>query len=82
MVLECDSPETVRELICAGMGISFVPSITWGGMDTRNIVLRPLSYPSCKRYINLSWRKRGYLSPAVLTFRDFVQSYFARLKAQ
>ncbi len=82
VVLECDSPETVRELICAGMGISFVPSITWGGMDTRNIVVRRLSYPSCKRYINLSWRKRGYLSPAVLTFRDFVQSYFARLKAQ
>ena len=28
VVLECDSPETMRELICAGMGISFVPSIT------------------------------------------------------
>ena len=82
VVLECDSPETVRELICAGMGISFVPSITWGGMDTRNIVLRPLSFPNCKRYINLSWRKRGYLSPAVLLFRDFVEDYFAALKAR
>ena len=82
VVLECDSPETVRELICAGMGISFVPSITWGGMDTRNIVLRPLSFPNCKRYINISWRKRGYLSPAVLLFRDFVEDYFAALKAR
>lgn len=79
VVLECDSPETVRELICAGMGISFVPSITWRGMDTRNIVLRCLSAPDCKRYINLSWRKKGYLSPAVILFRDFVQDYFAVL---
>lgn len=82
VVLECDSPETVRELICAGMGISFVPSITWRGMDTRNIVLCRLSAPDCKRYINLSWRKKGYLSPAVILFRDFVQDYFAVLKAE
>ena len=79
VVLECDSPETVRELICAGMGISFVPSITWRGMDTRNIVLRRLTAPDCKLYINLSWRKKGYLTPAVILFRDFVQDYFAVL---
>ncbi len=82
VVLECDSPETVRELICAGMGISFVPSITWRGMDTRNIVLRRISSPVCKRCINLSWRKKGYLSPAVILFRDFVQDYFAVLSQQ
>ena len=29
VVLESDSPETVRELIRAGIGISFIPSITW-----------------------------------------------------
>lgn len=82
VVLECDSPETVRGLICAGMGISFIPSITWGGMDTRNIVLRRISSPDCKRYINLSWRKKGYISPAVILFRDFVQDYFAVLSQQ
>ena len=82
VILECDSPETVRELICAGMGISFVPSITWRGMDTRNIVLRRISSPVCKRCINLSWRKKGYLSPAVILFRDFVQDYFAVLSQQ
>lgn len=79
VILECDSPETVRELICAGMGISFVPSITWRGMDTSSIVLCPLSFPSCKRYINLGWRRDGRLSPAALLFRDFVRDYFAAL---
>lgn len=79
VILECDSPETVRELICAGMGISFVPSITWRGMDTSSIVLCPLSFPSCKRYINLGWRRDGRLSPAAVLFRDFVRDYFAAL---
>ena len=81
VTLECDSPETVRELICAGMGISFVPSITWRGMDTSSIVLCPLSFPSCKRYINLGWRRDGRPSPAAVLFRDFVRDYFAGLAA-
>lgn len=76
VVLESDSPETVRELIRAGIGISFIPSITWQGMGTENIVLVPISFPQCRRYINLSWRTQGYLSPAAILFRDFVQDYF------
>ncbi|WP_303620363.1 LysR family transcriptional regulator substrate-binding protein, partial [Hungatella hathewayi] len=76
VVLESDSPETVRELIRAGIGISFIPSITWQGMDTKNIALVPISFPQCRRYINLSWRSQGYLSPAAILFRDFVQDYF------
>lgn len=79
VVLECDSPEMVRELILAGVGISFVPSVTWRGMDTENILLRHISFPSCKRYINLGWRS-GYLSPPVVLFRDFVQDYFSELE--
>lgn len=80
VVLESDSPETVRELIRAGIGISFIPSITWQGMDTKNIVLVPISFPQCRRYINLSWRSTGYLSPAAILFRDFVQNYFKKFE--
>lgn len=79
VVLECDSPEMVRELILAGVGISFVPSVTWQGMDTRNILLRHISFPKCRRYLELSWRE-GYLSPSAILFRDFVQDYFLELQ--
>lgn len=79
VVLECDSPEMVRGLINAKVGISFVPSITWSGMDTRNILLRHIDFPSCTRYINLGWRG-GYLSPSAVLFRDFVQDFFADLR--
>jgi len=81
VVLECDNPSTVRGLINAGIGIAFVPSITWGGMDTGNIRLRHISFPDCKRYINLGWRK-GYLSASAALFRDFVQEYFHGLRQQ
>lgn len=80
VVLESDSPETVRELIRAGIGISFIPSITWQGMETENLILVPISSPQCKRYINLSWRNQGYFSPAAALFRDFVQEYFRPYK--
>lgn len=75
VILESDSPETVRELVRAGIGISFVPSVTWRGMETEHIVLVPISFPRCRRYINLSWRNDGYFSPAA-QFRDFVEEYF------
>lgn len=76
VILESDSPETVRELVRAGIGISFVPSVTWRGMETEHIVLVPISFPRCRRYINLSWRNDGYFSPAAAQFRDFVEEYF------
>lgn len=82
VILESDSPETVRELIRAGIGISFIPHITWKGMETKNIALLPVSYPKCKRYINLSWRQSSYLSPAALLFRDYVISYFRNLTSE
>lgn len=80
VILESDSPETVRELIAAGIGISFVPSITWQNMNTDNIVLLPISYPQCKRYINLSWRSNGRLSTTATLLKDFIQQYFEQYR--
>lgn len=76
VVLESDSPEIVRELIHAGIGIAFIPSITWRGMETKNLVLLPIHFPQCKRYIQLSWRNDGYLPSAAVVFRDFMKEYF------
>lgn len=39
VILKSDSPETVCELIHAGIGISFIPHVTWNGMLTENITL-------------------------------------------
>lgn len=79
VVLESDSPETVRELIRAGIGISFIPILTWQDMEDEHIALVPISTPHCRRYINLSWRESSYLSPAAILFRDYLIKHFAEL---
>lgn len=57
VVLESDSPMTVREFIRAGLGVSFAPRITWHGVGGDHVALVPISSPSCSRYISLSWKK-------------------------
>lgn len=79
VVLESDSPETVRELVRAGIGISFIPILTWQDMEDAHIALIPISSPKCRRYINLSWRESSYLSPAAILFRDYLIKHFAEL---
>lgn len=79
VVLESDSPETVRELVRAGIGISFIPMQTWQDMEDPHIALVPIASPQCRRYINLSWREGSYLSPAAILFRDYLIKHFGEL---
>lgn len=80
VIFESDNPDTVRGLIQAGIGISFIPAITWAGTNSFNQMLVPISFPVCRRYINLSWRENAYLSRSAILFRDFVQEYFKKLE--
>ena len=83
VVLESDSPMTVREFIRAGLGVSFAPRITWHGVGGDHVALVPISSPSCSRYISLSWKKGEKLSPPadmlkryiIENFSDFAREY-------
>lgn len=75
--LECDSPGTVREFIRAGLGVSFVPSITWGSVAGEKVALVPISMPRCRRYIGLSWDEHAHQSAAAQALRDFLLEHFA-----
>ena len=81
VILESDSPEVVRSMIHAGIGIAFVPSITWSGMESETVSLHAISFPQCRRYINLSWHENTRLSPAAILFRDWLRTYFDSLEA-
>ena len=74
---ESDSPGAAMGLIRAGIGISFIPILTWQDMEDEHIALVPISTPHCRRYINLSWRESSYLSPAAILFRDYLIKHFA-----
>ncbi|MBR3364429.1 MAG: LysR family transcriptional regulator [Solobacterium sp.] len=74
--LESDSPFTIREFIKAGLGVAFVPEITWCQVREKGIRLMPIRSPKCTRYIHLSWHSDGYLSKQAIRFRDFLINHF------
>lgn len=71
VILESDSPVTVREFIRAGLGVSFAPSITWHGVGGDHVALVPISSPNCQRYIGLSWDKGEKLSPPAESLKNY-----------
>lgn len=80
IIFESDDPATVRGLINAGLGVAFIPSITWGGSTGSSVVLLPIEEPICRRTIELLWFTDRYLTQAAILFREFTIEYFARLK--
>lgn len=73
---ESDSPFTIREFIKAGIGVAFVPEITWAQVSGPDIALMPIHSPKCYRYVHLSWNPSAYLSKQSIRFRDFLIKHF------
>lgn len=79
IVFESDSPSTLREMIQLGLGIAFIPELTWPGLDDGSIRLLPIRNMKCIRYINLLWNSRQYHPTAAWDFRDYLIQYFSQL---
>ena len=77
VVLESDSPMTVREFIRAGLGVSFAPRITWHGVGGDHVALVPIASPNCQRYISLSWKKGEKLSPPAEMLKKYIIDNFS-----
>jgi DNA-binding transcriptional LysR family regulator len=73
---ESDDPATVRGLIRAGQGVSFVPERTWGVIDGPGIALLKLKEPTCSRTIGLSHLRGRFRPPVVLQFDAFIAEFF------
>lgn len=82
IVFESDSPSTLRSLIHLGLGVAFIPELTWSGLEDTSIRLLPVRSLKCRRYIILKWDSRRYLSPVVLEFKEFLIRYFSGLQEE
>lgn len=80
IVFESDDPSTVRGLIKAGLGIAFVPQISWGRSTGSNISLLSITNPKCSRTITLSWPKDKYLTKSARLFKEFAIEYFNHIE--
>ena len=50
-IFESDSPVAVKNLISAGIGVSFWPEFSWGKISAKDVKLLKIKSPSCKREI-------------------------------
>lgn len=80
IIYECDEPSMVRSLVREGLGVSFIPSITWGGSQGSSVVLLSIEEPLSKRTIEISWYANRYMTKVAREFKAFVQDYYRKLQ--
>ena len=81
ITLECDNHDTIFSFIQIGMGIAFVPKLTWNAQGNEGISLVKVKDQHCYRFINLYWNKNRYLSKGAKLFMDYAINYFKNLKS-
>lgn len=76
IILHSDYPSTTLDLIELGVGICFMPEITWSSTSRSGIVQRRISDTHMYRYVSLSWRQNGYLSNGATLLKNYLLRYF------
>ncbi|HCV24144.1 MAG TPA: LysR family transcriptional regulator [Candidatus Latescibacteria bacterium] len=77
VVMEMRSPEAMRKLVEAGVGVSFLPRIavaeSLASGAVKRVKVRGVTF---EREIGLAWRKGRYFAPAVrMLIEDFLASF-------
>ncbi|WP_340394608.1 LysR family transcriptional regulator [Paenibacillus sp. FSL E2-0177] len=80
IIYECDEPSMVRSLVRSGLGVSFIPAVTWGGSQGSSVVLLPIEEPISTRTIEISWYTNRYMTNVAKKFKAFVEDYYKQLK--
>ncbi len=75
IIFESDNPDSVRDLIAAGLGIAFWPIKTWGHLSTPEVTLLPIDSPVCTRDIYMTSTKAARQNPVVDDFYHFISSH-------
>jgi len=80
IVFESDSPQVVRSLIEAGMGVGFWPAFSWGKFSSNKAVLIPIGSPICRRQLVLSINNTAKSSKNCLSFYTYVINHIKIFK--
>lgn len=71
-----DNPSLMRELLRKGMGIGFVPEISWKNFGKENLVYKKIMDFNVCRCICIAYRKGKYLTEAEKECIDGIRNYF------
>lgn len=75
IICESDNPESVRNLIAAGLGVGFWPEYSWGLLSSPQVTLLPIESPVCQRDIILAVHPREDNRQVVMDFCRFLLHY-------
>ncbi|RHP86139.1 LysR family transcriptional regulator [Roseburia sp. AM59-24XD] len=75
IVYESDNPETVRDLIAAGLGVGFWPQYCWKKPDPTQVALVPIDNSSCCRKVVASIPKASTQNPAIMEFHTYLTDW-------
>lgn len=70
IVIQSDDPNYIRKYIEMGLGISFVPSTSWKGTFSENVVCKQLV--NIKRYTFAYLNTQKYISKATYLFLEML----------
>jgi DNA-binding transcriptional LysR family regulator len=79
IAFEGDEPGVIGALVRQGLGVAFIPEISWRGNSNPFPNKLEIIEPKCQRTIGLSWSKRRYLSNPAQQFRQYVLKYFSQI---
>ena len=77
IAFESDSPDTVRNMIAANMGVGFWPAFSWGQLAQEKAMLLDISEPVCRRCILIKQHKNRVNNHVVEDFFAFLCEFFA-----
>ena len=78
-VMEMSSPEAMRKLVEAGVGVSFLPHLTVReSIDQGRLKILAVSGVSLSREIGVAWRKGRYFGPAIRALLDVLFETYGR----
>lgn len=76
--LESDNPQTLKELLAAGMGVAFWPQFSWGKADKNEIRLLHLAEPKASRIVTITRNPKRQIAKAAEDFYRFSIAYFEK----
>ncbi len=76
ILFESDSPTAVQNIISMGAGIAFWPEYSWGSLQNENLILIPISSPSCQRDLIMELHDR---LPRSIYAEDFYEFLLKRI---
>lgn len=79
IVFESDNPSIVRDMISKGLGVAFIPQLSWSRIIDKRIHLLQIVQPESYRRIFIYSPERIMASKTILTFIDFAKRYYQSL---